>query len=76
MFDDNLWMIIYCQRQAALFAKTYTGGNKMNIDPKLTKKIASALAGIIAIIILIAIWDQWNEIWYHFGENIYNLIHK
>lgn len=48
----------------------------MNIDPKLTKKIASALAGIIAIIILIAIWDEWNEIWYHFGENIYNLIHK
>ena len=76
MFDDNLWMIIYCQRQAALFAKTYTGGNKMNIDPKLTKKIASALAGIIAIIILIAIWDEWNEIWHHFGENIYNLIHK
>ena len=48
----------------------------MNIDPKLTKKIVSALAGIIAIIILIAIWDEWNEIWHHFGENIYNLIHK
>lgn len=48
----------------------------MNIDPKHTKKLISVLVGIIAIIILIAIWDQWNEIWYHFGENIYNLIHK
>lgn len=48
----------------------------MNTDPKHTKKLVSVLVGIIEIIILIAIWDKWNEIWYHFGENIYNLIHK
>lgn len=48
----------------------------MNIDPKQTKKLASVLIGIIAIIALMSIWDQWNEMWYHFGENIYYRIHK
>ena len=48
----------------------------MNIDPKQTKKLASVLIGIIAIIALMSIWDQWNEMWYHFGENIYFIIHK
>ena len=33
----------------------------MNIDPK-NKKLVSVLAGIAAIIILIAIWDKWNLI--------------
>ena len=53
-----------------------TGVEKMNIDPRRKKKLVSALVGIIAIIILIAVWDKWNENWYHLGENIYNLIHK
>ncbi len=45
------------------------------MDPKHKKELVSVLAAIAAILILIAIWDKWNEIWYHFGENIYYLIH-
>ena len=32
----------------------------MNIEPQ-NKKLVSVLAGIAAIIILIAIWDKWND---------------
>ena len=46
----------YERRRCVILTNLYRG-NKMNIDPK-NKKLVSVLAGIAAIIILIAIWDK------------------
>lgn len=41
-----------------------------------TKKKIVEIVGVILFIIFIAsIFDEWNQIWYEFGQNIYKLIH-
>lgn len=40
---------------------------------KMIERIKAALVIAIIVTILIAIYPKWNEIWYEFGENIYQL---
>lgn len=41
-----------------------------------TKKQIIEIIGIILFIVFIcSIFDEWNQIWYEFGQNIYKLTH-
>ena len=45
-------------------------------ERKKTKKFIVDIVGAILIIIFIsAIFDEWNEIWYEFGQSLYKLIY-
>lgn len=45
-------------------------------ENKKTKKLIVDIIGAILVIIFISsIFDEWNEIWYEFGQNIYGLTH-
>ena len=45
-------------------------------ERKKTKKFIVDIVGAILIIIFIsAIFDEWNEIWYEFGQSLYKLTH-
>ena len=39
------------------------------------KKIIEIVGVILFIVFICAIYDEWNEIWYEFGQNIYKLTH-
>lgn len=39
------------------------------------KKIIEIVGVILFIVFIFAIYDEWNEIWYEFGQNIYKLTH-
>ena len=45
-------------------------------ERKKTKKLIIDIVGAILVIIFISsIFDEWNEMWYEFGQNIYKLTH-
>ncbi|MBQ7433588.1 MAG: hypothetical protein IJV50_09075 [Lachnospiraceae bacterium] len=46
------------------------------ISAKSKKRIVTAVLCVIAVVLVIAIFGHWNEMWYHFGENIYRLTHR
>ena len=39
------------------------------------KKIIEIVGVILFIVFICAIYDEWNEIWYEFGQNIYKITH-
>lgn len=39
------------------------------------KKLVNALAIILLILFIAAIYGQWNEMFYEFGQNIYQWLH-
>jgi len=39
------------------------------------KKIIEIVGVILFIVFICAIYDEWNEIWYEFGQSIYKLTH-
>lgn len=39
------------------------------------KIIISSLAIILLLIVCIACYDRWTEIWYDFGRNLYYFFH-
>lgn len=45
------------------------------IKKDVKKKIYSAVAVAIALIFVMAIYDNWNSMWYEFGENVYHILH-
>ena len=46
-------------------------GNKLS---GLKKKIGTAIAIIMVIIFVCAIYDGWTDIWYRFGQNLYHML--
>ena len=41
---------------------------------KLKKTIGVALAVILVVIFVCAIYDSWSDMWYEFGQNLYHMI--
>lgn len=41
----------------------------------LWKKISAIIAAALLIIFIISIYDQWNELFYELGRNLYKIIH-
>ena len=39
------------------------------------KKIVEIVGVILVILFIASIFDEWNRIWYEFGQNIYKLTH-
>ncbi|MBQ3512257.1 MAG: helix-turn-helix transcriptional regulator [Lachnospiraceae bacterium] len=39
------------------------------------KKIVEVIGIILFILFIASIFDEWNQIWYEFGQNIYKLTH-
>lgn len=46
-------------------------GNKLS---GLKKKIGAAIAIIMVIIFVCAIYDGWTDVWYRFGQNLYHML--
>ena len=46
-------------------------GNKLS---GLKKKIGTAIAIIMVIIFVCAIYDDWTDIWHRFGQNLYHML--
>lgn len=42
----------------------------------IVKKIKIAVAVILLLLAIGAIYPKWNEIWYEFGQNLYRLINS
>ena len=40
------------------------------------KMIISIVATLVVVIGLVAIFDSWNSMWYHCGENVYHMLNK
>lgn len=43
---------------------------------QLKKKIITAIAVILLLVFVLAIFDKWTGIWHAFGENLYYLINN
>ena len=41
----------------------------------LWKKVGSAVAVILLILLIASIYDRWNELFYDFGRSLYKLLH-
>lgn len=42
---------------------------------EIKKKIIEIIGIILFILFISSIFDEWNQIWYEFGQNIYELTH-
>lgn len=42
----------------------------------IVNKIKMAVAIVLLLLIIGAIYPKWNNIWYEFGQNLYRLIHS
>lgn len=40
------------------------------------KKIAAAVSAVLLLLFIIAIYDQWNEVFYEFGRNLYRWFNR
>lgn len=43
---------------------------------KIRRKIIVVVIIIVSVCAVSAIYPRWNEIWYDFGYNLYNLLHE
>ena len=41
---------------------------------KLKKTIGVAVAIILVVVLVCAIYDSWSDMWYEFGQNLYHVI--
>lgn len=48
-------------------------GNKLS---NLKKKIGTAIAIILFILFMCAIYDGWKDIWHRFGQNLYHMFNS
>lgn len=46
------------------------------IKKEYKKMIISIVGVVIAVVGVIAIFDSWNDMWYHCGENVYQMLNK
>lgn len=46
------------------------------MNEKEKKMIATIIVCIIVVVLILGIFDDWNEMWYHFGENVYKWLHN
>lgn len=42
---------------------------------KTKKKVVEIIGIILLVLFISSIYDEWNQIWYEFGQNIYQLTH-
>ena len=48
-------------------------GNKLS---DLKRKIGIAIGIVLLILFIGAIYDSWSDMWYEFGQNLYNLFNE
>lgn len=46
-----------------------------DIEQETKRKIVEIVGIILFIVFIASIFDEWNRIWYEFGQNIYKLTH-
>lgn len=40
----------------------------------IAKKVKIAVAVVALVLLIGAIYPEWNEMWYQFGQNLYHII--
>ncbi|MBQ8625115.1 MAG: helix-turn-helix transcriptional regulator [Agathobacter sp.] len=48
---------------------------RIHNQEKTRKTIIRVIYVLIAVVFLASIYSSWNEMWYEFGQNIYNWMH-
>lgn len=41
----------------------------------MKKKIGIAAGIVLLILLIVATYDSWSEMWYQFGQNLYHMLH-
>ena len=63
--------LVLAKELAKLNEILVTYGAKLS---KLKKTIGVALAVILVVVFVCAIYDSWSDMWYEFGQNLYHMI--
>ena len=63
--------LVLAKELAKLNEILVTYGAKLS---KLKKTIGVAVAIILVVVFVCAIFDSWSDMWYEFGQNLYHMI--
>ena len=63
--------LVLAKELAKLNEILVTYGAKLS---KLKKTIGVAVAIILVVVFVCAIYDSWSDMWYEFGQNLYHMI--
>ena len=63
--------LVLAKELAKLNEILVTSGAKLS---KLKKTIGVAVAIILVVVFVCAIYDSWSDMWYEFGQNLYHMI--
>ncbi len=63
--------LVLAKELAKLNEILVTYGAKLS---KLKKTIGVALAVILVVVFVCAIYDSWSDMWYEFGQNLYHVL--